>query len=333
MTKVSTVAFALLSLVACGRAEDDPWWLARSPDEEHAAAISMRFGDVGGDTTTVSIYEIVDGWKMDWNSETVVFRIHQCSVLHVFWKDSSTLEVVLDPRDHDCEGRAPLVHRDHPEVALEVTRPVSVRKENVLSAQPFPLPPALHDRGALPTAFAASGPASAAGVGRLGVPKESLRLVLDHAEARLVAGELDDALHLFELADRFDVHEVPSYEGLIGWAEALCRKGKVEHGAALLRDFRCTLAVDSAALPCYIGAPTAGAPGEPNPALTEGCFERMCGEAYLTYYEHPTPETLAWVAKAEERARRVERLCGREAEADTGEDPSSESPQIDALHV
>jgi hypothetical protein len=146
LTKISTVAFALLSLVACGRAEDDPWWLSRSPDEQHTAAISMRFGHFGGDTTTVSIFETSEGWKTDWDSETVVFRIHQCRVLYVFWKDSKTLEVILDPRQPECEGRAPLVHRDHPEVALEVTRPVSVRKEDVLSAQPFPLPPALHDR-------------------------------------------------------------------------------------------------------------------------------------------------------------------------------------------
>jgi hypothetical protein len=110
---------------------------------------------------------------------------------------------------------------------------------------------------------------------------------------------------------------------LIGWAEALCRKGEVERGAALLRDFRCTLVVDSAALPCYIGPPTLDAPGEPNPALTEGCFERMCGEAYLGYYEHPTPETLAWVAEAEERARHVERLCVKEAEADAASDSTA----------
>lgn len=134
----------LLSLLACGRHEDDPWWMARSPDKRHDAAMSTRFGRVGGDTTAISIYQVAGGWETDWDSKTILFEIHQCSVLYVFWKNSHTLEVIMDPFDHDCEGRAPLVYREHPEVTLEVKRPVSTRKEDVLSAKPFPLPPPVH---------------------------------------------------------------------------------------------------------------------------------------------------------------------------------------------
>lgn len=105
----------------------------------------MRQGRIGGDTTTVSLFEIKDGWKIDWRSRVDLFRIHQCSVLYVFWVDDESLEVALDPRDNDCEGRAPLLHRSHPRIAIEITRPISASKPDVFSADRFQLPEPLKE--------------------------------------------------------------------------------------------------------------------------------------------------------------------------------------------
>lgn len=105
----------------------------------------MRKGRIGGDTTTVSLFEIKDGWKIDRSSRVDLFRIHQCSVFYVFWADHQTLEVVLDPIDNDCEGRAPLLHRSHARIAIKITRPTSASKPDVFSADPFQLPEPLKD--------------------------------------------------------------------------------------------------------------------------------------------------------------------------------------------
>jgi hypothetical protein len=132
-------------LAASCASEDDPWWMAQSPGEDYFAGVSMRKGRIGGDTTTVSLFEIEDGWKIDWSSRVDLFRIHGCSVLYVFWEDHETLEVVLDPIDNDCEGRAPLLHRSHGRITIEITRPASTSKTHVFSADPFELPEPLKD--------------------------------------------------------------------------------------------------------------------------------------------------------------------------------------------
>lgn len=69
------------------------------------------------------------------------------------------------------------------------------------------------------------------------------------------------------------------------------------------------LAVDRGELPCYVGPDTRTAPGECNPALSELCSERMCGEMYLSYYESPSEGQLDQIEQLAREAKRVEARC------------------------
>jgi hypothetical protein len=143
----------------------------------------------------------------------------------------------------------------------------------------------------------------------------SLERLVRRGEELMAAGLFDDALRSFEAADEVELFEVPRYEVLVDVAEARCRLGQAELGRALFRDFRCALEVDRGKLPCFLGPETSTGPGHPNPELTPTCYERMCGEIYLSYYEKPTEAMLDRIDAMSRDADRVEALCANPAPA------------------
>jgi hypothetical protein len=139
--------------------------------------------------------------------------------------------------------------------------------------------------------------------------------LVDLGRRQLETGQSAEALETLLQADSIDIHEVPNYGALALVAEARCRLGQFELGRALLRDFRCALEVDRGKLPCFLGPETRTAPGHPNPELTPTCYERMCGEIYLSYYENPTAAMLGRIDAMSRDADRVEALCADPAPA------------------
>lgn len=132
---------------------------------------------------------------------------------------------------------------------------------------------------------------------------------LKHGEAALAHGEYAEALEHFLAADATTFPESPNYEVLPKIAEARCRLGDRVAGRAILADLSCMLDVDSGVTPCYVGEDTQAAPGHPNPVLTPLCFERMCGEIFLAYYESPSEPQIARVQQLRVELDRVKELC------------------------
>lgn len=131
-------------------------------------------------------------------------------------------------------------------------------------------------------------------------------------EKNLAAGELAAARGAFEGAAAEQLVEVPNYEVLVRIAEVRCREGDRKSGLSVLADFRCMLEVDAGRSPCFIELEGEG-PGRPNPELSVECFERMCSEIYLSYYEHPMQARLKRIEELTRDANRVERICSAEA--------------------
>jgi tetratricopeptide (TPR) repeat protein len=126
-------------------------------------------------------------------------------------------------------------------------------------------------------------------------------------------GRYSEALTKFEEADSLQPHEAPSYDALPYIAEMQCRLGEYDQGLQVLTDLFCALDIDRGKTPCFLDSVSLG----PNPALTEECFDRMCSELFLSYYENPTAEQLHHVDRVEGLAIQVRELCeeGVEKEA------------------
>ena len=127
----------------------------------------------------------------------------------------------------------------------------------------------------------------------------------ESGERHLESGELDAARAAFESAAKEILVEVPNFEVLVKLSEAMCLQGDTPEGAAILSDFKCMLTVYSGELKCF-------AEGARNPKLSPDCFERMCSEVYLSYYERPTEKQLERVALLRKEAVRVSEICGEE---------------------
>lgn len=139
--------------------------------------------------------------------------------------------------------------------------------------------------------------------------RASYDLVISCAEAKLESDALEESLLLFQVADQLEIFEVPNYQALPAIAELHCRLGETLRGRALVKDLECILDVDAGVTPCYLGGEPHSPPGERNPTLTDECFNRMCSEIYLSYYDEPTPETLRRIDAARARLVEVARLC------------------------
>ncbi len=127
-------------------------------------------------------------------------------------------------------------------------------------------------------------------------------------ETELSRGEYAKALEHFLAADAVDFSEVPDYRALPKIAEAKCRLGD-SAGRAILADMRCILDVEVGLTPCFVGEETHWAIGHPNPELTPTCFQRMCGEIYLAYYDSPSEAVRARVKELRREVERVDVVC------------------------
>jgi hypothetical protein len=132
--------------------------------------------------------------------------------------------------------------------------------------------------------------------------------LLREGEKHLAAGELAAARSAFEGAAAEQLVEVPNYEVLVRIAEVRCREGDRKSGLSVLADFRCMLEVDAGRSPCFIEV-EGEEPGRPNPELSVECFERMCSELYLLYYEHLTQARLKRIDELMRDADRVKGMC------------------------
>jgi hypothetical protein len=124
----------------------------------------------------------------------------------------------------------------------------------------------------------------------------------------LRAGDLDAALAEFSAADAVEIFEAPNYQVLPRIAEVYCRKGEKSRAGELLTSVLCMASIDEGKLPCFVAA--AGSPPDSrNPAVTELCFERMCSEAYLGYYEKPTELQISQAEAIKALAIKIEAKC------------------------
>lgn len=114
------------------------------------------------------------------------------------------------------------------------------------------------------------------------------------------------AADAFEAALREELVEAPNYEMVVYLAEAKCLSGDRESGLRLLKDFDCMLKVEVGLRRCFLEE---GENAIPNPELTRFCFERMCSEIYLPYYEKPTEQMRIQVSRMREEATRVRNAC------------------------
>lgn len=132
--------------------------------------------------------------------------------------------------------------------------------------------------------------------------------LLREGERSLAAGRLVEARTAFEGAAAELLIEVPNYEVLTRIAEVRCREGDWRSGLSLVADFRCMLEVDAGRRTCFIRV-AGEEDGQPNPELPIECFERMCSEMYLSYYDHPTEARLKRIEALARDANRVEAIC------------------------
>ena len=139
----------------------------------------------------------------------------------------------------------------------------------------------------------------------------ALREITRHVrqgDRALRAGKLDAALAEFTAADSVEVFEAPNYRALPKIAEVYCRRSEKARAAELLRSVLCMASIDEGKVPCF-DVSAGAAPDTRNPAVSELCFERMCSEAYLGYYEKPTERQLAQAAAIKLLAMKVEAEC------------------------
>lgn len=139
---------------------------------------------------------------------------------------------------------------------------------------------------------------------------EDYATLVKEGEARLASGDLRRAEQAFTAAATKNLLEVPNYEVLIRLAEVKCLQGSTTDGLALVKEFQCMLNVEVGATKCFKDAKP-GLLGERNDKLSPSCFERMCGEIYLAYYENPSQATLRKVEDLRRETARVERVCKR----------------------
>lgn len=136
---------------------------------------------------------------------------------------------------------------------------------------------------------------------------------MELGEAALARGDYSEALTHFLAADAVEFVDTPNYEALPKIAEVRCRLGDHTTGQAIVADLRCILDVDLGLIPCYVGEETKeGDPGHPNPALTPVCFERMCSEIFLGYYDSPSETLRAKLEMLRIELDRLEGICGDE---------------------
>lgn len=142
------------------------------------------------------------------------------------------------------------------------------------------------------------------------LPERYIDLVKE-GDVALRARSYSHAVEAYEEAGRVRIPESPNYEVLVKLAEAYCKQNDRRRGRALLEDFSCTLDVQVGREPCF-GEAEIGYLGERNKNLTDECFERMCSEIYLGYYEDPPDRVMKRVSELRKEVERVGAQCHEE---------------------
>jgi hypothetical protein len=127
------------------------------------------------------------------------------------------------------------------------------------------------------------------------------------ARKAMHSGRYRDAVRDYEAALSIELFEVPNVAlyGELGLAR--CFAGETERGLELLEDHQCMLAVSAEELPCY--TEELPDPEHRNRELTERCFEAMCSEMYLSYYDNPSSETIAHIREEQQKLLRMRETC------------------------
>ena len=137
--------------------------------------------------------------------------------------------------------------------------------------------------------------------------------LVKEGERQMTKGNYLRAEVSFEAAAAVELFEEPNYIVLLKLAEVRCYLGKVSQALAMLTDFRCMMYVDSGQKPCFEGSGP-GVLGTRNAELSNECFQRMCSEMYLPYYEAPTSSKLRIIKKLGQEANRIETICKKMSE-------------------
>jgi hypothetical protein len=123
----------------------------------------------------------------------------------------------------------------------------------------------------------------------------SYALHLEKGIEAMLAKEFTEAIFSFSAALEVPCFEIPNYELYGVLAVTQCKSGDINTGMTTLRDFECMLSVDTGEVPCFV--PRSGPKQHRNEQISGRCFEVMCSEIFLGYYESPTKKHLAGVEK------------------------------------
>lgn len=131
------------------------------------------------------------------------------------------------------------------------------------------------------------------------------------AEDKFAAGEFDAARVALMHATGEFLFESPNYEPLLRLAEIACIQGDHIQGISLLREFNCMLDVEVGDRQCFPDDPHNGTSriGE-NVSLL--CYQNMCGEMFLSYYQSPTEAMIDTVDSMRMEVTRVAQACIQE---------------------
>ena len=110
----------------------------------------------------------------------------------------------------------------------------------------------------------------------------------------------------FNKALKVDLFESPNYEPILFLAKTLCLEGNKKVGRELLDEFECMLNVNSGSQICYTEKIKYL---NPNKELSALCFETMCSEIFLSYYENLPEKQLQRIYKLNQEELEVEKLC------------------------
>jgi hypothetical protein len=135
---------------------------------------------------------------------------------------------------------------------------------------------------------------------------------LKRAQKSMAKGDFATAASRFEDALAVRCFEIPNYVLFGPLAEARCRLGNRSVGRELLRDYRCMLEVDAGERPCFVESKSQEPEQQRASGLTDRCFETMCSEIFLEYYENPTQEQLARIVRLSKSSEQVGPICDQE---------------------
>jgi len=116
-----------------------------------------------------------------------------------------------------------------------------------------------------------------------------------------------EAKKQFELALDEELFESPNYESYLYLSKMYCVSGNKKKGKELLESFDCMQKVDSGQLSCFQNE--TGVSLIPNSNLGKQCFDVMCSEMFIGYYENPTKGQLDSIEKLSLIKSDIKSMC------------------------